>query len=111
MLIEHISVSRDSCFQECPEKYKFRYHLKVVSPEPEQFHFVYGKIVHKIIEHYTINRGNLAIQDVIKQVLSGEVELEPGTKAPPLSTEYKKRLFSNIGNFMNSYIHIRSNLI
>src|SRR6185295_3062375 len=50
--IEHISISRESIWNECQYKYKYRYHLDLKPPE-EPIYFEYGKIVHKIIEDYT----------------------------------------------------------
>lgn len=101
MDINHISVSRASTFHECAQKYKFKYHLKVESPEPEKFHFTYGKVVHKIAEEY-VNRGNEAdFLEVAQSVLSGKIEIEPGKVSPPFRNfppEYVDKMPGNLRN-------------
>ncbi len=92
MHIEHISVSRMRCFEECPQMYKFRYHLKVPRPGPEPFYFVYGKIIHKIAELYVESNGEQSLGDIKTEVLRGKIEIEHGKVAPPLTTEYKNKL-------------------
>jgi CRISPR/Cas system-associated exonuclease Cas4 (RecB family) len=100
MLIEHISVSRAKLFEECEQRYKYKYHLKIPSPEPEPIYFDYGKIVHKIIELHTLGRGSVHINDAMKSVLSGEVELEPGKTCKGLHTDYKNKLPAHIQAYM-----------
>lgn len=100
MLIEHISVSRHSIWEECHQKYKYKYHLKVLSPEETPIYFDYGKIIHKIIEKFTINKGKIDINEITKKVLSGEIELEVGKKAPNLPIEYKNKLPEHLRQFM-----------
>lgn len=96
MNIEHISISRYSTFTECPQKYKFKYHLKIESPEVSPFYFEYGKIVHKIAEEYVRNKGNKTLNEVCSSVLHGEVEIEKGVKAASLPQDYKARLPSHL---------------
>lgn len=93
MLIEHISVSRRDCYIECPARYKFRYHLNLPRDEgiEEPFYFVYGKIVHKIAEEYVSRKGKYNLNEIAQLVLSGEIEVDPGVKAPILPTEYKRK--------------------
>ena len=100
MLIESISVSRTKLYEECEQKYKYKYHLKIPSPEPTPVYFDYGKVVHKIIEEHTLGRGKKAINDCIKSVMSGEVELEPGKTCPDLPLEYKNKLPGHIKAYM-----------
>lgn len=100
MLIEHISVSRAKLFDECEQRYKYKYHLKIPSPEPEPIYFEYGKTVHKIIETHTLGRGKVQINEIIKSVLSGEVELEPGKRCKGLPIEYKNKLPDHIKAYM-----------
>jgi CRISPR/Cas system-associated exonuclease Cas4 (RecB family) len=92
MNITHISVSRKQVFDECQQKYKYKYHLSLDSGEPEPIYFAYGSIVHKIAEEYVRAKGERHITDVAQDVLDGKIELEPGVKALPLSGEYKKKL-------------------
>jgi len=91
MNIEHISVSRSKTYKDCPQKYKFHYHLKTPSPVPEPFYFVYGKIVHKIAEMYVTERGKRSLGQISTEVMKGKVEIEPGKIAPPLPPDYAKR--------------------
>ncbi len=100
MLIEHISVSRSKLYEECEQRYKYKYHLKVLSPEPEPAYFNYGKIVHKIIENHTLGRGKIQINEIIKDVLSGKIELEPGKVCEGLPIEYKNKLPEHIKSYM-----------
>jgi len=39
MNIEHISVSRAKTYKQCPQHYKYHYHLKLSSPVEEPFFF------------------------------------------------------------------------
>jgi ATP-dependent helicase/DNAse subunit B len=100
MLIEAISVSRKGTYSECAYRYKLHYHLKVPSPEPEPEYFAYGKLVHKIIETHTQNKGHQDIGFITQKVLAGEIEIEPGKKAPALSMEYKRKLPDHLRAYM-----------
>jgi CRISPR/Cas system-associated exonuclease Cas4 (RecB family) len=100
MDIEHISVSRKQIFDLCEQKYKFRYHLKVTPDGPEQFYFTYGKIVHKVAQVYVENKGNMAITEVAKNILSGKIEIEDNKKAPPLEDEYRTRFPNHLKNIV-----------
>lgn len=100
MLIESISVSRKGVWNECHQRYKYRYHLKIPSPEPEPEYFGYGKIIHKIIETHTLARGHGDIGKITQAVLSGEIEIEPGRKAPQLSLEYKRKIPDHLRSYL-----------
>ena len=92
MNINHISVSRKKCYEDCAQMYKFRYHLKVPRPDEEPFYFTYGKIVHKIAELYVENNGNTSLGNITTDILRGKIEIEDGKLAPPLPNEYKRKL-------------------
>ncbi|MCK9459679.1 MAG: PD-(D/E)XK nuclease family protein [Proteobacteria bacterium] len=96
MNIEHISVSRSDCFHQCPFSYKCRYHLKLPSPVSEPFYFVYGKVVHRIAEIYVQRKGETPLNEVTKEILSGQTPIEErfGKKSycPPIPPEYKDRM-------------------
>ncbi len=98
MKINHISVSRAETYTQCNQKYKYRYELGIL-PEKTPFHFTFGKIAHKIIEEYTKSRGEADFGTIAKSVLSGEVDLEPGVKAPRLEPKDLNRLNEHIANF------------
>lgn len=105
MNIEHLSVSRHDLWKECQQKYKYKYHLKIKIDEPEKPYFIYGKVIHRIIEEYTVNKGEKSIGSVIKEVLDGSILLEEHQKEqePPkniLPPSYLKRLTQNIEAFM-----------
>lgn len=94
MKIEHISVSRKRCFDQCQMQYRYRYHLEMVGkPQDEPMHFTYGTIVHKIAEEYVKSRGEKLLSEVAGDVLTGRIDIdEGGRKAPPLPQEYKRKL-------------------
>lgn len=92
MHISNISVSRDGVYKECHQKYKYKYHLKLVSEEPEPIFFSYGKLVHKIAEEFVNLKGKALISEVATDVLKGKIEIEPGVVAKPLTAEYKRKL-------------------
>lgn len=98
MNIEHISVSRKQCFDTCQEQYKFRYHLKIVSEEPQADHFTYGKIVHKVAECYVQEQGKKAIESIASDVLNGKIFLEGTTVSPPLPYQYKQKFPLHLKN-------------
>lgn len=101
MKINHISISRESTWLQCQQQYKYKYHLEM-RPEEEAPHFFYGKIVHKIIETYTLARGMLDINDVTNTVLSGDIKLEDNS--PPgrlnLPFQYRTKLPKHLAAFM-----------
>lgn len=101
LICEHISVSRQQTWNECQAKYKFKYHLKLVSAEPTPPYFVYGKLVHKIAEVYVKEQGKIDIQDITGDCLSGKIEVEPGGGIPVLEKEYSKKLQSHVKNIKN----------
>lgn len=98
LICEHMSVSRRQTWEECPAKYKFRYHSKIVSDEPIQPYFTYGKLVHKIAEIYVQEQGQTAIEKITADCLSGKIEIEKGEPAPILDGEYKKKLSIHVKN-------------
>lgn len=101
MNIPHISVSRADLYKECPYRYKLKYHDKIPSPIPEPFYFVYGKIIHKIVEVYVLEGGEREIGKVATDVLQGRIHIDNGKCAPKLPTEYKDRLPVHLKNFMD----------
>lgn len=76
MDINHLSVSRAQTWNTCQESYKFRYHLKMASPEPEPIYFAYGKLVHKIAEAYVKTAGQRPIQEVATDFIQHNLILE-----------------------------------
>jgi len=101
MNINHISVSRDSTWKQCQYQYKFRYHEKIPRPGEEPFYFVFGKLVHKILELYVEGKGEVSSEECTRMVLEGEAELEPNKFAPPLNEwakGYKPRLPRCVAN-------------
>lgn len=90
-----MSVSRKSTCDQCDQLYKYQYHLKLKSLEPEPFYFVYGKIVHKIAEEYVAQRGDRQLYEIVSDVLGGKIPIERGESdvfAPSIPPEYKKRM-------------------
>jgi hypothetical protein len=106
MKIEHISISRESTWKECQKKYFYRYH-QGIKPAVEPIYFLYGKIVHKIIEVYTLARGKRDINEIVKGVVDGDILLEeatkdnPGKKAGPLPLDYRRKLPTHLQSFMS----------
>lgn len=92
MNIEHISISRSKLYKECPHRYKLKYHLKVPNPEAEPFYFTYGKIIHKVAEVYVQEKAGRSLGEISSDVLRGKIEFTEGVKAPPLPSDYQKRL-------------------
>ena len=102
MNISHMSVSRHSVIELCEQQYKYKYHLKTESLEPEPFYFIYGKIFHKIAEEYVLNKGEKPLSEITKSVLSGEIVLEESNGqpvyAPFLPDSYRNRLGEHLRN-------------
>lgn len=98
MEIEHISPSRKQCFDECHQKYKFKYHLKMIPEGPQPVYFSYGKTVHKIAEEYVKGQGKIPIEEIVKDVLTGNILIEEGVAAPPLEGDYKSKFPNHIRN-------------
>ena len=97
MDITHISVSRHQCFLQCPNCYRFRYHLKLEREGPEPPFFAYGSLVHKIAEDYVAAKGNLTLEEVHDRIMSGKVPYDTDKEgnpiyAPELELEYKRKL-------------------
>lgn len=101
MDIEHISVSRRQTFQDCPQKYKYRYHLKMLPEGPQPPYFAYGKTVHKIAEEFVREQGKIAISEIAKEVLNGNILIEANTPAPPLTGDYIKKFPEHLRHIEN----------
>jgi len=101
LICEHISVSRKQTWSDCQAKYRFKYHLKVPSEEPIQPYFIYGKLVHKIAEVYVQEKGKKNIEEIARQCLNGEIEVEPGCKEIIVEKEYLKKLPSHLRNIQS----------
>lgn len=101
MNINHISVSRKKCFDQCAQQYKFRYHLKTPSPVDEPFYFVYGTLVHTIAELYVNNGGKTPINELAADILGGKILLENDLKCPALPQEYAKKLPKHLKAIQN----------
>lgn len=99
MKIEHISISRETLYSECPAKYKFKYHLGIIPDGPTPFYFTFGKLVHRIIEEHTKSRGEKSISRIKSEILSGQIEFEKGSKAPPLDNDSHTRLALHLRNY------------
>lgn len=98
MLIEHISVSRKQCYEQCPIQYKYRYHEKVQSNEPIADHFVYGTLIHKIVEEYIKEQGKKEIYQIALDIFKNKILLEDNTPNPQLPEQYKKNLKLHLNN-------------
>ena len=104
MNIEHMSVSRHGVWDLCRQQYKYQYHIKLETNEPEPFYFVYGKIIHKIAEEYVACKGERLLSEVAVDVLEGRIEIErqelivenekrlQNVYAPPLPDDYRRRM-------------------
>jgi CRISPR/Cas system-associated exonuclease Cas4 (RecB family) len=95
MLIDHLSVSRTSCFELCQQQYKFKYHLKVIPDKPEQIYFTYGKLVHTAAEHFVELKGQRKIHEIVHDLLTGALEFEGFDKIHMLDSDYKRKLFEH----------------
>ncbi len=104
MNIEHISVSRKLYWDQCQQAYKYKYHLKEKSGEPEPFYFVYGKVIHKIAEDYVGNQGNKTLSESALDVLQRKIPIDDGvpeknippTYAPVLPQDYKNKMIEHL---------------
>lgn len=93
MFIEHLSVSRDSCFRLCEQQYKFKYHLKVVPNVHEQLYFTYGKLIHAAAENYVLRKGSTPIKDIIEELLQGKLEFDGYDNVCRLDETYYSKLY------------------
>ena len=98
MNITNISVSRKQVWDDCHQKYKYQYHMKVPSPDKEPSECIYVTIVHKIAEEYVRCEGSKLIETVAHEVLSGKISLDKDQKIPELPAEYKKKIKEHIQN-------------
>jgi CRISPR/Cas system-associated exonuclease Cas4 (RecB family) len=97
LICEHISVSRKQTWSECQQKYKFRYHLKVIPDAPQQPYFTYGKVVHKIAEVYVQEKGARSIGQIAADVMSGKIVADEASPGPvKLDASYRKKLPEHI---------------
>jgi CRISPR/Cas system-associated exonuclease Cas4 (RecB family) len=105
MDINHISVSRQKTFEQCAQAYKYRYHLKLASPKPEPFYFIYGTIVHKIAELYVECKGEQAIGDICSEIRRGKIPIEEkdGKEVfcPEIPDDYAKKLVKHLRAIQN----------
>lgn len=102
MKIQHLSVSRSQTWGECEQKYKYKYHMQLPSMIEEPPYFTYGKIVHKIIEVYTEEKGKRNIGLIKDEVLSGKILLEneePNIEKT-LPDSYMKRFDPELKSFL-----------
>lgn len=104
MKIPHISISRKALWDTCHEAYKFKYHLEVEPPGPEPIYFSYGKMIHKIAEEYVNRKNEDQWHNIIAEVVNGQLEIEPGKKAPKLNDEYTRK-FANHCNTLRLFIN------
>lgn len=103
MNIEHISVSRALVYDKCQQEYKYKYHLKVKSPEPEKPWFKYGKAIHTIAEKYVEGKGEIQINEIANDVLNKKIPIERNFNGedvfcPNLTKSYKDRFPTHIKN-------------
>jgi len=98
LTIEHMSVSRHGVWNLCHAQYKYKYHLKVISNQPEPSYFLYGKIVHRAAEEYVKRKGTTPILHCAGEVFQGKLLLEDDQQvAPKLPPEYsKEKLISHL---------------
>lgn len=74
--------------------------LKYLAPLRSLFFFTYGSIVHLVAEEFIRCRGERSINEIWVDVRNGTIELEPGVIAPPLPTEYAKRLPTHLSSIL-----------
>jgi len=98
LLIEHISISRSGLFHECQQKYKYRYHLKVISDKPEAPWFVYGKFIHRVAELYVIDKGATDIFSIATNIINENIEFEDIEKFKKLDSHYKNKIKTHLIN-------------
>ncbi len=96
MKIKHISISRSGVWHECQVKYRYKYHLEVISNKPEPPYFAYGKLVHKAAEIYVKEKGIKNIHEIASGLLSGNINEE--FKNLKLNQEYKRKLPVHLDN-------------
>lgn len=99
MKIPHISISRESLYKTCPQHYRYHYHDELPVLEPVPIYLTLGKVAHKIIETFTLARGERNINDICKEVLAGKILID-GKPTPELNYEMRKRLNNHLISFM-----------
>lgn len=97
MNIKHISVSRQSLYKECPQKYKYKYHLEIPE-EINPFYFTFGKMVHKIAEVFVQRKGETSITEIKNDVINGKIDI--GESIPKLDYGALKRLSLHVNNYV-----------
>lgn len=83
---------------ECHQKYKYRYHLKVISNKPEAPYFVYGKFIHKVAELYVSNKMEKDIFAISTDIINGNIPFEDIEKFRKLDSSYKNKIRTHLGN-------------
>lgn len=98
MKINHISVSRSQCWEECQVKYRYRYHLEMIPDVAEQFHFTYGKLVHTTAELYVEAKGKTPINKIASDIIAGKIPLEEGQEPKPIAmpAEYSGKIGAHL---------------
>ncbi len=96
MNINHISVSRKKTFDQCQQKYKFQYHLKLPPVGPEPFYFTYGTLVHKVAETYVEEGGKRSTEEIAKDIFSNKIHFRDKEKCPALPADYAKKFKKHI---------------
>jgi CRISPR/Cas system-associated exonuclease Cas4 (RecB family) len=104
MLIDHLSVSRTGCFEQCQQQYKYRYHLKVIPDKPEQIYFTYGKLVHKAAEIFVENKGAMPMLDIVRNLLNGSISFEGSQNLHRLNQDYHRKLWQHT-QFIEKFTH------
>jgi len=106
MNIEHISVSRSGVWTTCPQQYKFKYHLKVPPPGKQPEYFLYGKLIHKIIEEYTKTGGAGDLKKIRRECLNGDILLEDSLPedTPPPKSQLSKSYLNKITKHLESFL-------
>lgn len=98
----HMSVSRKSVWDQCHQKYKYQYHLRIKPDIPEPPYFLYGSVVHKICEEYVTYGGRKSIGELAQDVLDGIIPLDrkgEESKKIELDPDYKKKLPEHLFQF------------
>lgn len=96
MKINHLSVSRSQCFEQCQQQYKYRYHLQVIPDKPEQLYFMYGKLVHKAAELYVEQKGEEKIEKIGEKLLKKEIIFENTNDLHRLTPEYNNKFWNHL---------------
>lgn len=101
MDISRISVSRKQTWDQCKLRYKYQYHLKLEPLEQQPYHFVYGKIIHKVAEEYVKGGGDISIQECLNKIFKKEIAIDTDKEGNPVYVtsvrkDYKSKLPKHI---------------